>query len=206
MTKLVGYELFLPAIAAAIYGKKKNDNQVNQTELKKIVALTFRDAMIRTMKDTKLYREEIPIDLYEGVNRYDIIPSDGFLIESVMELKAHKFKIPKNTYSEHSIELTCCPKRDVSSAFFIEVALIAKRSGPCEFDEDFVEKYYDMILANMFSRLSAMGQQMWRSLGAAQDYRREYDNLVGDAKRQALSSGSPLKLQIRRLSNNVSSY
>lgn len=204
MIKLIGYELFLPAVAAAIYGKKKNDNQVTQKELIKIVAITFRDSMIRTMKDTKLYRTEIPIDIYEGVMHYELKPPEGFIIESIVDLNAHKIRIPKNSYDLTSIDLIGCPTLDINTAFFVEVSLSAKRiNGPCEFDEEFVERHYDAILANMFSRLAAMPQQMWKSLGSVLPYERKYNDLVTTARRQALSGSSNIKLETKRLSANV---
>lgn len=205
MIKQVGYELFLPAVAAAIAVKKKSDNQLTNPELKRVVGVTFRDAVIEFMKDSLLYRVEIPIDLYTDVKRYEFFAPDGYLIIDVVGFLAHNTKIPNNTHNNKQMTLVCCPTHDVEQAFFAEVALQPKRSTNCKFDEDFLEEYYDVILANMFSRLAGMYQRQWRSLGSARAYRLDYVRLLNKAKRRALSGGDVIKIKTRRLTENAPS-
>ena len=206
-TQSVGYELFLPAITAAVRTKEeqdKNYTQLTDTEFRSIVALTFRDAFIQFCKDSLLYRTELPIDLYEDVKRYDLIPPDGFYIESVTRTLDGKAKVPPHCSSIEDLTLTCCPKKDITTAFYVEVALSPKRTiGKCEFEERFVDKYYDAILSNMFMRLSKQTARQWASLGATENYKRDYRNFVNDAKRQHLAGGALIKMHFRRMSDGA---
>lgn len=199
MSKLVGYELFLPAVAAAIASKEKDDDQLNSNELKSLVAGVFRDAVIKFMKDSELYRMEVPIDLYQGEKRYDIIAPDGYLIQDVKSFKEYNTKVPKHLLDDESITLTCCPLKSVDKAFYAEIAIFPKRSNSCKFDEDFLERHYDVILDYMFMRLYAMPKRVWTSLGLIQSYKRDYLNGVAKARRQALSGGSLIKIKTKRL-------
>ena len=206
-TQQVGYELFLPAIAAAVRTKEeqdKNYTQLTDSEFKAIVALTFRDAVIQFTKDSLLYRVELPIDIYRDVKRYDLIPPDGWRIQTVTAVKDHKIKVPAHCTSSKDIMLTCCPNKDVSTAFFVEVSLSPKRtSSVCEFDEDFVDEYYDAILSNMFLRLSKQNARQWASLSSSETYKRDYRNFVNDAKREALTGGALIKMHFRRMSDGA---
>lgn len=206
-TQKVGYELFLPAITAAVRTKEeqdKNYTQLTDSEFKSIVAITFRDSAIQFMKDSHLYRVELPIDLYEDVKRYDLVPPDGFRIESVTKVLDGKAKVPPHCTSLKDVMLTCCPKRDIPTAFYVEVALSPKRAaGKCQFDEDFVDEYYDAILANMYMRLSKQTARQWASLGATETYKRDYQNHTNDAKRRALAGGALIKMHFRRMSDGA---
>ena len=88
--KTIGYEMFLPAIAAAIRGKEQTDDQLSESEFKQVVAIVYRDTVIQFMKDSWLYRVEIPIDLYQDVKRYDVIPPEGYIVEDIVSFKEHK--------------------------------------------------------------------------------------------------------------------
>lgn len=200
-----GYELFLPAVAAAIGAKEKSDDQLTNPELRRVVKVTFRDAVIKFMRDSLLYRIELPIDLYTDVRRYDLIPPDNYLIVDVIGFNEHKTTIPPNNFNNKSITLNCCPVKDVERAFFAEVALQPMRSHNCEFDIEFLEMYYDAILANMFFRLTSMPQRQWRLLGASRAYQRDYIIELNKAKRRALAGGDAIKIRTKRLSEYVSS-
>ena len=102
MTKKTGYELFLPAIATAIASKKKDSEQLSEPELRALVAVTFRDAAIDFAQDSLLYRVHIPIDLYNGVKRYDLIPPEGFMVEDVNRFESNKTKVPKLNHDQYS--------------------------------------------------------------------------------------------------------
>lgn len=203
---LIGYELFLADVSSAVYPKKQKDDQLTESEFKQVVAGVFLGSVIRFMKDSYLFRAELPIDLYQDVKRYDIIPPRGFLVEDVVSLQEHKVNIPAHSHSLKEIILVCCPIKDVHSAFFVEVALSPKRSsGMCEFDEDFLEMHYDAILENMLMRLARMTARTWRSLGSVDSYKREYLKYLNKDKRQALNGGGIIRLHTRRLSANGSS-
>lgn len=196
------YNLFLPAVAAALRGKDKKDSQVSESEFRQIVAVTFRDSMIQFTQDSLLYRVELPIDVFKGVDRYDIIPPKGFIIEDVVHLKTNKIKVPSHSFTQSDIVLNCCPVKDVYSAFFVEVALSPTRvDAKCKFPLTFVERHYDAILSNMFQRLYGMVERTWRSLGSAELNKREYQRRLNKAKRTNFSGGAPIRLSSRLLSS-----
>lgn len=199
MTK--GYELFLPAIAAVAFPKKKSDDHLNEPEFVQVVAVTFRDAVTQFMKDSLLYRIEMPVDLYKDVKRYELTPPNGWLVEDVVGFKTYKTHIPDNSYDNENLWLTCCPTRDIEQAFYVELALIPKRSHNCKFDEDFLERYYDVIMANMMMRFSAMTERSWRSFGVMREHQREYKNKLGQAKRRSMNDGGKLYLKSKRISD-----
>lgn len=202
MTRLVGYELFLPAVANAIANKEKDDDQLSKPELKQLVAGVFRDAVIKFMKDSELYRFEVPIDLYINVKNYDIIAPDDYIIQRVITFKEHKTKIPKHLLTDESFTLVCCPIKSVEHAFFAEIAVFPKRRLSCKFDENFLERHYDVILDYMFSRLYAMTQRTWTTLTLVPGYKRDYQHGVNKAVRRALSGGEIIKISTRRLSSH----
>lgn len=201
-TNTIGYELFVPAIAAIAFPKKKREDQLNEGEFKQLVAVTFRDSIIEFMKDSLLYTVDIPIDVYKDVDTYDIIPPTGYVIEDVKSFLTNKVNIPKYILNGHSLILSCKPTKDIYSAFYIRLAVSPKRSsGICEFDEDFIEQYYDVILCNMKMKFADMTVRNWRSFGSVDRHRRDYNNKLNKVRRQSLNSGGLLKLKSRRLSN-----
>lgn len=205
----IGYELFLPAVAAHLRSKEdQEDNwtQTTDTEFKQIVGLAFLNAVIKFMKDSLLYRVEIPIDLFYNVTRYDIVPPEGWLVESIIKLVDHKIPAPKTScYTLNSIDLPCCPNNDMPTAFFIQVAISAKRTlSKCKFNEDFIEMHYEVILNGILHRMYAMKVREWYSAGSSLEHQKLYRNGVNDSKRQNLTSGKAIKLHIERLSNGAS--
>lgn len=197
-----GYNLFLPAVTAALRGKDKKDSQVSESEFRQIASITFRDAMIQFTQDSLLYRVELPVDVFAGVDRYEIIAPKGFIIEDVVQLRTNKIKLPSHSYTQHDVTLNCCPVKDIYSAFFVEVALSPTRvNAKCDFPVEFLERHYDAILANMFMRFYGMVERTWRSLGSAELSKREYQKRLNKAKRTSFSQGSPIKLYSRLLSS-----
>lgn len=206
MTDKTGYELFLPAVAAAVASKKKGDRELSVPELKAVVAVTFRDAIVDFIQESLLYRVSISIDLYQGVKRYDIIAPEGFIVEDIIKFQTGVLKVPKLRQDLNSIELFCSPIKDTDRAFYAVLALTPKRASNCEFDDEFVEKHYEVILANMFMRLSTMQNRVWRSLGQSIRYERDYISRLNQAKRRDLNGGGILKLKTKRLSHNAFTY
>lgn len=198
----LGYEAFLPDITASFFEKEKKDNQLSEGEFKHIVSKTFINATSQFCKDSLLYRVEVPIDIYQMVTDYDIIPPKGFLIEDIIEVKPYKFKLIDHTYNLKTLYLKEIPKVDLANAFFIEIAISPKRfSGPCEFHEDFIEMYYDAIMCNMMSRMYRMISRPWYSAGEAQRYKQDYEKKMRYAKRQALGSGNKIKVFFRNITD-----
>lgn len=204
MIKPVTYELFLPAATAAFRDKAKGDGTVSDGEFKMLVALAFRDAVYKLMSDAFLYRIEIPIDIYAGVQRYDIIPPEPYIVVDVSSLREHKTTIPPHSYDNKNLFLLCCPAEDVNTAFFIEAAVaIRPTSATCEVDPDFVDRHYALIKNAMFWDLARMAERKWASLGVVDRYKRAYDTALYKAKRDLLNGGKLVSLSTRRMSSRA---
>lgn len=202
--RTVNYEVFLPVIAATIREKEKNDQQLTDSEFKAVVAVAFRDAVARFMKDTKLYRVEIPIDFWKGVRRYDIIAPEGYYVESAVSLRTGNTHLPAN-YSMDDKELIlndCCPDRDIEKAVYVEAAIVPKLTmNPCEFDEEFINRHYEAILTAMEIRLFSMTNRTWGNPSMVSYKETEYRHQRNRAVRGGTDSSKPVKIKYTRLSN-----
>lgn len=202
--RTVNYEVFLPVITATIREKEKSDQQLTDSEFKAVVAVAFRDAVIRFMKDTKLYRREIPIDVWKGVTRYDIVPPEGFYVESAIELKTGNSHLPGN-YSLDERELIlndCCPRHDMEKAWYVEAAIVPKVTlNPCEFDEEFINRHYEAILTAMEIRLFGMTNRTWGNPSMVSYKETEYRHQRNRAVRGGTDSSKPVRVRYTRLSN-----
>ena len=201
----VDFTVFLPAIVAAVREKKEDkDTQLTDAEFKAMVALLFRDAVIEFMKDTKLLRVELPVDIYTGVRRYDIIPPDGYYVESAIRLRTGRRNIPKSyVLDEHELILdeSCCPNCDVDGAFYVEAAIVPMiTEGHCAFDADFVNRYYDAILAGMEKRLYAKNRS-WFNPQLATLRETQYRQFRNRAIRGGTDSAKAVKLKYKRISD-----
>lgn len=201
----VDYTVFLPFIAALVREKKEDkDTQLTDAEFKAMVSILYRDAVIGFMKDTKLFRVEIPIDIYTGVRRYDLVPPKGYYIESAIRLRTGRRHIPKDyVLDEHELILAdeCCPMCDVDEAFWVEVALVPNvTDGHCKFDADFVNRYYEAIRVGMEMRLYVMNRS-WFNPNLAAIRETQYRQLRNRAIRGGTDSAKAVKLKYRRISN-----
>jgi hypothetical protein len=195
---------FLPAMAANFLGKKDKDTLESNSEFVAIVSQVFVDSVSQFMKDSKLYKKEVPIDIYTDVKRYDIPAPEGFVVNRVVGLLANKVKIPDNRYDKENIYLNCCPVKDVDKAFYAEVALTPKRiGGPCTFDTDFVERHYDAIETLMMAKLADMGERTWKAKTSAESYRRKYRRMLQDDIHEDTVGGSCITLKKSRLSDRA---
>lgn len=202
---LVGYEDFVGIMAANLVAKKQDDNLETDEEFQQIVSMVFRNAVSQYMRDSKLYCEDLPIDLYQDTKRYDIIPPDGYTVVAVKGLNENKINIPTNSYDKKNIWLNCCPNKDVSKAFYVKAALAPKRiSGPCEFDSCFVEDNYDAIKTHMLSEMSEMTNRSWKAKTSGELLSRRYDKMVQKNIHDATTGGSCIKVKQTRLSDNAS--
>lgn len=205
----IDYTIFLPLVTALVREKKEDkDTQLTDAEFKAMVAILYRDAVIEFAKDSKLFRVDIPIDIYAGVRRYEIIPPEGYYVESIIRLRTGRRNVPQNyIYDDNAIVLNndCCPKCDIDEAFFAEVALVPMITGnKCFFDAEFVNRYYDAIALGIQKRLYAMTSRSWfngqLSTLREQQYREAVDRAIADKHR----SGGPsrtVKLRYRRISD-----
>lgn len=198
---LVDYTSFIGIMAAHHVAKQEKDVLETDEEFQRIVAMVFRDAVSAYMKDSKLYTKQVPLDLYEGVKDYDIPVPEGFVVQRVVQLLENKIKIPANSYNTEQLHLSCCPLRDVSRAFYVEVALSPKRlSGACEFEEDFIERNYDAIKLHMLMEMAQMTARTWKAKVSGDDYRRQYRKMVQNNISDALSGGSRIRVKQTRFS------
>lgn len=201
----VDYTVFLPIIAAAVREKKEDkDTQLTDAEFKAMVSILYRDAVIAFMKESKLFRIEIPIDIYAGVRRYDIIPPDGYYVESAIRLRTGRRNVPRDyALDEHELILSdsCCPTCDVDEAFWVEVALVPNvTDGQCKFDADFVNRYYEAIKTAMEMRLYAMNRT-WFNPQLASLREHQYRILRNAAIRGGTDNAKSVKLRYRRISD-----
>lgn len=197
------YGRLLFEFATSLYRVDGNDDAarlLNPIEFKTILENAYQNAVRKVMTDTRLYQVDVPIDLYEGVKHYDIIPPKGFYVVDVGEFKEHKVKIPSHTNTMTTIELNCCPKKDISEAFYVEVAL-APESGHTNFDEGFIKQHSDLIKTAMRINMYGMKERYWYDPGMMGMYMKEYDSEVQTARRRVVSGGSTIKLKIRRMSS-----
>lgn len=205
----VDYTLFLPLVTALVREKYKDkETQLTDAEFKAMTAIVYRDAVIELMKDTKLFRREIPVDVYEGVRRYELVPPEGYYIESIIRLRAGRRNVPQDyIYDEGSIVLndSCCPKCDVDEAFFAEVALVPKiTENKCLFDSDFVNRYYDAIVLGIEKRLYSMMNRSWHNAQMAKERELQYQQAVSKIIMEKHRSSGPsrtVKVRYRRISD-----
>ena len=202
--KLINFEPFIAPMAANLLAKKEGDDLETDEEFKSIVAIVFRDAVSQYMKDSKLYKVEVPIDIYQDVKRYDIKAPEGYSVSRVVQLKENKINIPPECHDKKSITLTCCPNQDVDKAFYVEIAIQPKRiNGPCEFDECFVEDHYDAIETLMLSKMSEMTARSWKAKTSGEMLRRRYNKMVQGNIHDDTTGGSCIKVKTARLSDNA---
>lgn len=205
MTNTIDYKDFVGIMAANLVKKKESDDLETDEEFQSIVAVVFRNAVARYMKDSKLYKMELPVDVYAGVNRYDIIPPKGFMVLETIQLLESEIKIPKHRFDTKSVYLNCCPNQDVDKAFYVEVALGTKRiNGACEFDEDFIERNYDAIETLMFHYMANMTARTWKAKTSASVYERQYRRLVQSNLYDESVGGSQLKVKLSRITDRAS--
>jgi len=201
-TKLVDYTSFTGMMAAHHVGKREGDSLETDEEFLRIVAIVYRDAVSAYMKDSKLYTKKLPIDIYEGVKDYDIPSPDGFVVQRVVRLLENKIKIPSHSYTTEQLHLSCCPVRDVKGAFYVEVAVSPKRlSGTCEFEEDFIERNYEVIKLRMLMEMAQMTARTWKAKVSAEEYRRQYRKMVQQNITDTLTGGSRIRVKDTRFTD-----
>lgn len=205
----VDYTLFVPLITALVREKKEDkDNQLTDAEFKAMISVIYRDAVIEFAKDSKLLRVDIPIDIYAGVRRYEIVPPEGYYIESIIRLRTGRRNVPQRyIYDDFAIVLNedCCPNCDVDEAFFAEVAIVPMiTETKCSFDAEFVNRYYDAIALGMQKRLYAMKNRSWHDVELSALREQEYRVAIARAiaeKHRGSGPSRTVKLRYRRISD-----
>lgn len=203
----IDYKLFLPAITAAVREKLEDkDTQLTDAEFEAMVALLFRDAVIEFMKETRLYRIEIPIDLYAGVRYYPLIPPEGYYIQAAIRLRAGNRNIPPmyllDEY-ELIIDDACCPTCDVDNALYVEAAIVPNiTDNNCRFDADFINRHYHAILLGMEKRLWVMARS-WRDAQLAALREQQYVREITKSIEGGYYFNKSVKFRYRRFSQGM---
>lgn len=207
---LVGYEIFLPEMAAALVSKEKKDKSLSDAEFRSIVAIIFRDAMIQFCKDSRLYQVDVPIDFYEGTRQYQITPPEGFATVAIIEVMDGAYK--KNNRIIYDLDNLILPKdacitKDTPRALWLKLAIKPTRSNlHCKFNKVFIDRYYEEIKLLMFYLLHMQDQRVWSDLGRADRYYRAYGIAVDRARRNNSGINNAVKLKGYALTDVRHSY
>lgn len=213
--KTSDYGMFLPAITAAVRKKSKviqvgqkkltNDDNLSDAEFKAVVAVVFRDSVIQFIRESHLYRVDIPIDVYANIKWYDVVAPEGFYVDACLGLKTGNANLPGSyTLTDDHLELGCCPDKSVDVAWYVEAAIVPLRTeNACKFSVKFLDKYYDAILACMRWKLCQMPERQWHQLGTIQYNEKLYTKLKNRAIVGGTDTAKPKKLRYRRLSDGL---
>lgn len=186
------YNLFLPALSTMV-DYKSADSGLSQVEYRQIVSNLFQDAVKTVMKDTKLYREQFSIDVYEGCKIYEFDIPHEYTVEDVISIKPANAKLPEHSYNLQYLNLSCCPESDVDKAYIVDLALNIK-SGLYiyKIDSDFLNENYDLILYQMRHQMYAMKSKSWADDNASLQALAQYNSMVEDKINQVIITDSLL--------------
>jgi len=186
---MTNYEPFLQQIVAGIQPKEKTTASLSESEIRAAVANAFKEAVTRVADDTEGYTVTAPVHVYEGVKDYPIEVPKGFSTRAVNKITENHLSWHKAAYIEDDIvRLPCCATNTVNNAYTLELAVVPDPvSDVCEFDTDFVNEYFHVILAYMRYTLSMQAARQWSSLGHADRLYNMYKKLVKQRKNKAFN-------------------
>lgn len=180
---MISYEPFFQALVVSLMTKDKKESQLNEAELRALIAMLYRQAVHRVANDTEQYLVDIPIDLYKESKVYPIVVPKDFLFLDVESVETNGYRF-NGFIDNQSVYLPCCPIRDIPKAWFIKVSVAPRiASSLCEFDDDFVEKSFDAILLYIRHLLALQDMQKWAALGKADWLLIQYKKTVAALKR-----------------------
>lgn len=199
---MINYKPFLAHIAAALQGKTKTTESLTEAEIKTAVALAYKEAVVNVANDTGGYTVEVPIHLYEGLQHCDIEVPDGFRMTKVVRVVEVNAAYPKESYIDRQVlHLPCCSEKTINEAFVLELAVVPDAvSNVCEFSSDFVNGYFNSILAYMRYTLSMQTARQWHSLGVADRLLNEYRRTIKKHRNAAIQG--VIKVRQERLTEN----
>ena len=186
---MINYETFLPYIAPAIQQKAKTSDSLTEAEIKATVAIAFKEAVINVAQDTGGYTARVPLHLYQGVKDYPIDLPSNISFDKVRQVLENHAKWPTATVIEDGyVKLPCCAEQTINNAFTLEVAGTPNiTSDDCSYDDDFINKYFDSILAYMRYTLSMQQARQWGSLGHSDRLQQAYRKSMKRHKNRAFS-------------------
>ena len=194
-----GPSKFFPAILNGLIDETRAVN-IRNHELMSIVTTAYRDTIIDTANQNLLLHREVYISLYKGTKYYPINAGSDVTITKVVSVLGVNVAVPEGIWIDDiAITLPCCVTKDIDNAFVVKVAVTPKRTV-CSFDEDYVDKYYETILAGIRYRLAIQGGPEWASLGRYQLLKQEYAKRLSNDRRMDI--GLNLKNATRRLSDD----
>lgn len=175
---MINYEPFFKQLVLSLIGKDKKDHQLSEGELRAAVSNAYIHAVNRAAKDSEQYLIDIPVDLYMESRYYPIVVPKEYAFIDVQSVSTNGWKYNARLDQQRLI-LPCCPCKDVPNAWVLKVAVTPKMtSGLCEFDEDFVERFFDPILVMIRYNLAMQDAMKWHSVGKADRLLNEYKKLI----------------------------
>ena len=132
-------------------------------------SLAYKEAVHQVAKDSGGYSVNVPIHLYEGMKDYYLDIPPGFQFVRALKVFQNAAHWPKAAYfDETTVHLPCCASKTINNAYTVRVAVVPHAiSNVCEFDEKFVNEYFQSILMYMRYTLSMQTARVWQSLGVA---------------------------------------
>ena len=201
----VGYEAFLAPIVAAVQGKAKTTASLGEAEIRAVVATHFKIAVNRVADDTDGYIKVIPVNLYEGVQDYELAIPDGYQANRVIRVEEVNAQFPTGTCVEDDImRLPCCANKDVTHAFDLHVSVVPDIvSDVCEYDKDFINHHYQAIMMYLHHLLSMQSARQWAALGIADRLERNYLKTIKRYRNHNKFRNAKLKLKDERLTDHA---
>lgn len=180
---MINYEPFFQLLVVGLLTKDKKDANLTEPELRALISVLYRNAVRQVAEDTELYQLVVPVDLYAESRVYPISVPEGFRYIGVKSINTNGYQF-NGRVDEQVLYLPCCPNRDIPKAWFLQVAVApAFTSAQCEFDDDFVNRCFDAILAYIRYQLAQQDMQRWASMGKADYVLREYKQAVAKVRR-----------------------
>lgn len=200
----VSYEPFLQHIIAGIQPKEKSTASLSEAEIRAAVANAYKEAVARVADDSDGYTISQPLHVYEGIKDYPIDTPAGTTLRNVTKVLENHLNWPKAAYiSDGVARLPCCAEKTVNNAYTLEMSVTLDAiSDVCEFDTDFVNRYFHAILAYMRYTLSMQAARQWASLGHADRLYNMYKKEIKQRKNK--ESTGLIRLKTERLTDNVS--
>lgn len=186
------YTMFVGAVIDLM-----KDSKITREELTRSVKVAFKDAIIDFITKSRKYEFEIPIDLYGGVENYPVPEIEGFHIDKISNVKQVSSMTPTFRVEDDSIILDRTLVVDCPRALVATVSYIPKRDT-CQFDKNFVDRYYEVIKTRMFMNLVLTSKTKWRNLGVYDRLIQRYDELYTRSVNRIYDQ--PIQITKRRIS------
>ena len=185
---MINYEAFLPYITPAIQPKEKTAASLSEPEIRATVSMAFKEAVTQVAEDTGGYSVKVPLHLYQDLKSYQLELPAGHTLRKVNRVFENHAKWPKGAYfDDTTLHLPCCSEKTINNAFTLDIGVIPDPiSDVCEFDKDFINRYFHVILAYMRYTLSMQAARQWASLGHADRLHQMYKKQVKQHKNKAI--------------------